>query len=182
MFRLGLFLLIFMLPMIAVGQDAGGAKVGLLYGYTVPDAANTQPRQLIGFTGAAKVTPTISLGGYYLISDVQANPGGRLFDYSVHGLMATYHTASGSGDTFYGVKAGLTKISTVDSSGDDVLLSPYHYGVAVGYDHLVFSRFTVGFEGSFMRYEKSEATNSNGTYQEDTFNTISFTVSFKFLL
>lgn len=161
-------------------QEASGARAGLIYGFSVPDSDNTKPRNIWGVTGSTMVSKTWSMGGYYLLADKEVGTGGRQFEYSIHGLSLEYHTFVGKGDTFYGAKAGLTKITT-NSSGTEVIFSPYHMGFSAGYDYNVTPWFCMGFEGNYLHYYASETSVSGTTYQEDSFNTISFVISTKIL-
>jgi len=166
---------------IAVAQETGGSQFGLVYGYNVPDADNTNPHQIFGIKGSAFLKPNFSIGGYYLIANKDEGSGGREFEYSLHGLEATYHTPTNTGDTFFGFRVGLTKVKT-DSNGEDVIFSPYHFGFAAGYDHFLASWVSVGFEGSYTHVQKSETTKNTVQYEEESFSTIQFLLSLQIRL
>lgn len=183
MLRNGLLtILIFVLfPLIGFADDTGGAKIGLVFGFSVPDADNTTPKQMWGVVGDGKISPNLSLGGYYLIADKSQGSGGRDFKFSVHGLALTYHQAQGNGDAYYGIKAGLSKVETNDGAGTELIFSPYHYGIVVGYDYSVWSLMSLGFEGNYLTYQESNTTTGGVTYIEKKFSTISFIMSAKFI-
>lgn len=162
----------------AQAQNTGGAKAGVLFGFSVPDAENSRPLQMWGVTGSAQILPSISLGGYYQLADKRQGSGGREFTYSIHGVSLTYHIQAGQGDTFFGLQAGITK-TEVPIDGEDVIFSPYHYGVKSGYDYSLLPYLTAGFEGSFLRFNKSETTTGGETYNEGSFHSINFLVSLK---
>ena len=159
--------------------NTGGAKVGLMMGYSVPDADNTKPRRNWGAVGSAMLGAKFSIDGYYLVADKQTGTSAREFKYSTHGLGVTYHTVAGKGDTFFGLRAGLSKVET-NQSGVDVVFSPYHWGIASGYDYKIWKALTLGFQGSLLLFDDSD-TSVNGTnYTEDQFRTINFSVTAKF--
>ena len=157
------------------------SQMGLLFGLSVPNADNTNPRQLYGIRGSAFVTPSLSLGGYYLVSGKIEGKDGRDFDYSLHGIEGAYHIVSPRGDTFMGLRVGLSKVRT-DVSGTKVIHSPDHVGVALGYDYYLTTWMSVGFEGSYVRVKSSESTQTGGQFAEDSFNIISFLLSLQFRL
>jgi hypothetical protein len=166
----------------AWAQEAGnGAKAGLAFGYIVPDADDTNPRKISGVTGMADLTPAFSFGGYYLLSPSEDGTGGRDFAVSIHGLAAMYNLVGNRGTTFFGVRAGLSKVRT-ENSGVKLIFSPYHYGIAAGYDYYVLSRLTFGFEGNFLRYKESNTTEGGTKYIEPSFNTVSFLIALKLAL
>ena len=169
------------MPSISFGQaNVGGAKVGVIMGYSVPDADNTKPRRNWGGVGSAMLNPKFSIDGYYLVADKQTGTSAREFKYSTHGLGVTYHTEAGKGDTFFGLRAGLSKVETNDGAGTSLVFSPYHWGIASGYDYKLWSTFSVGFEGSFLLFDNSETTAGGTSYTEDQFRTINFSVTAKF--
>lgn len=165
----------------ANAEGGGGSKFGLLAGYSVPDADNTNPHQLYGVKGSANITGALGLGGYYIVSGTEEGSGGIKYDYSLHGLELNYSMGAGSGETYLGFRVGLSKVRTT-LSGTDVLFSPYHYGFVVGHDFPITSWFLVGFEGSYLRVEKSSTTQGVTAYQADKSNIINFLLSFSIKL
>lgn len=165
----------------AFAQEAGGSQFGAVYGLSVPDADNTNAHKLFGAKGSAFLKPTFSIGGYYFVADNDQGTGGREFDYSLSGLETTFHMPAGTGDTFFGIRFGLTKVKT-DFSGEEVILSPYHYGIVAGYDYLMAPWLAIGFEGSYLYVEDSNTTKNSIRYDEDTFSTIHFLVTLQLRL
>lgn len=159
-----------------LAEGGGGSQMGILYGLSVPDAENTNPHHMYGVKGSAFLAPVFSVGGYYLISGKTEGGGGDKFDWSLHGLEASYHIPSGSGDTFVAFRAGLSKIRTQKNSVD-VIFSPYHYGIASGYDYYLTSWLSLGFEGSYYHVQKSRTDLNSVRYDNDSFNIMSFMVS-----
>lgn len=173
-----------LIPLVGFADDGGGAKIGLAYGFTVPDADNTNPRQMWGLVGSSMISPKISLGGYYLVSDKEqgGGAGGRDFKFSVHGLSLTYNEPQGNGVAYFGMKLGLSKLETKNTLGESVILSPYHYGVVLGYDYSLWSWMSFGFEGNYLHFEDSDITINGNSYVEGKFNAISFLMSLKFII
>lgn len=176
-------LVLFLFPLASFADDSGGAKFGFAFGFAVPDADNTNPRQIWGFVGSSKVSPKISLGGYYLVSDKEegGGAGGRDFKFSIHGLSLTYDEPQGNGDAYFGMKLGLGKLETKNSSNESVILSPYHYGVVLGYDYSLMSWASLGFEVNYLHFEQSDTTLNGSTYSESKFNVVSFIMGLKFV-
>ena len=169
------------MPSISFGQanQGGGAKAGLVIGYTVPDADNTKPHRLWGLSGTAMVNKSWGLNGYYMLADKQVGTSVRQFEHSVHGIGILYHVPGGNGETFYGVRAGLSKLETVQTGNVNVTFSPNHWGIVAGYDYTLFSFVTIGFEGNYLMFDDSEATVGGTDYIEDKFRSISFAGSLK---
>ena len=184
MLRNGLLLILIgiLVPAISYGQanQGGGAKAGLILGYTVPDAENTKPHRLWGLSGTAMVNKNWGINGYYLLADKQVGTSVRKFEHSIHGVGISYHVLGGKGDTFYGIRAGLSKLETVQAGSTNVTFSPSHWGFAAGYDYNIFSFMTIGFEGTYLTFEDSEANVGGTDYLEDKFRSISFAGSLKF--
>lgn len=154
-----------------------GAQAGLVYGYSVPDAANTAPYVLSGVKGSAFLNPTFSVGGYFLFSDKQGAPSEtEKFRYSLHGLEGLYHMASAGGDTYFGLRIGITKVHT-NPNGIDTVFSPYHYGVVAGYDIPVLSWLGLGFEASYLHAQRGKTNQNGSSVFLNSFNMMSFMVS-----
>lgn len=164
----------------SLAQDKS-ASMGVMYGLSVPDAPNTVPHHLYGIKGDAYISPTISLGGYYLVSGASEGSGGEKFDYSIHGVEASYVLPSGQGATSVGVRAGLTKIHRRPVA-DKVIFSPYHYGMYVAHDFYVWSWLSLGFEGSYLHVQDSKTDKGGTRYELDSFNLINFMVTMQFRL
>lgn len=167
---------------LSFAHAEGGSQFGVLYGLSVPDADNVNPHKVFGVKGSAFLTPTFSLGGYFLAAQTNdIGSGGTQFHYNLPGIEAAFHLGGSGGDTFVGARLGISKIKT-QQSGVDVLFSPYHYGAVCGYDYLIASWLVVGFEGSFVYVEGSK-TNAGGTdYNQDSFSILSFLVSLQLKL
>jgi hypothetical protein len=177
---LGMGLFTLATPMIFAADNS--AKAGLLYGFSVPDAQNTNPYGILGFKGSAYITPTFSTGGYFLFSDKRGAPSADdKFRYSLHGVNATYHMPKGSGDTYIGLRIGITKINA-NPNGVDSTFSPYHYGVATGYDYDILPYISIGFEGSYLHVQNGKTTQNGTTVQLPSFNIMSFMLSLQFIL
>lgn len=178
--KLGLGLCAFVLCLVgqsAKAQDRA-ALMGLAYGITVPDADNTNPRFMFGFTGTAYLGTSFSFGGYYYMGGAEEGSGARNFNYSMAGLQAFYNLPLGQTATFFGAKFGMTKLKTRPGNAD-LIFSPYHMGIAAGSDYFITERICVGVEGFFLRMSNS-TTNLNGqAYSEDSFNLIGFMATTK---
>ena len=82
----------------------------------------------------------------------------------MHGIEALLNLGGGKGDTFISFRVGITKIRT-EVNSVDCIFSPYHYGFASGYDFLITSWLTAGFDGSFM-YVQGSSLNKGGFNNE----------------
>jgi len=181
---LGLILILLFCSGPAFAQDAGGpgAQFGILYGRSVPDAENTNPFGLAGVKGEGFVTPVFTLGGYYLVSDKSGEPAQTdKFRYSLHGIQGSYRMPSAKGEAFLSLRTGITKLKTTND-GLDRTFSPYHYGVATGYDFVLLSWLSVGFEGSYLHVQDSKTTEVGARFQERSFNIINFMVALQLRL
>jgi hypothetical protein len=151
----------------------GGSQVGVLYGYSVPDADSVNPHTMFGVKGSMNVAANFGIGGYFLDSGESEGTGATSFDYTLHGAEAILNLGGGSGNTFISFRVGLSKVRTT-VNGNDCIFSPYHYGFASGYDHALYSWLTVGFEGSFL-YVQDSTLFKNGTNNDlDSFGMINF--------
>lgn len=157
-----------------------GAQFGMVWGLSVTDADNTNAFQLSGVKGSAYITSNFSLGGYYFLSDSSGEPSSTdKFTYGLQGMQAAYMIPASNGETTIGLRVGLSKIKQ-SPSGTDLTFSPYHYGVAVGYDYALYNWLAVGFEGSFLHVLSGKTTLNGTTYERDPFNIISFLVAIQF--
>jgi hypothetical protein len=176
--------LIFSLNLLLSAQafaEGGGAQFGMVGGYSVPDADNTNPHQLYGFKGSANVTGGIGLGGYYLLtgSAEGVSGGNTRWDYSLHGVELNFALGATSGTTYMAVRVGLSKVNTTQS-GVDLLFSPYHYGFVIGHDYNFWGPCYVGFEGSYLRIENSSTTAGGTSYIIDKSNVMNFLIALTF--
>jgi hypothetical protein len=177
--------------MIAVGLLAGGSPLhaadknsqfGMLYGFSVPDVDNTNAFHVFGVKGEAFLAPQFSVGGYYLVSDKSGQKSDdEKFNYSLHGVQAAYHIAASNGDTFIAFRIGLSKIRQTQSN-QDLIFSPYHYGIATGYDFYLTSYLSMGFEGSYLHVLKDRNLSGSVEYDQKSFNIINFLVSLQLRL
>ena len=163
---------------VAAQSSTGSAHFGVVWGLSVPDADNTTPQQIYGVKGAAKLNPSISLGGYYLLSGPPEGSDGIDFEYSLHGLETSYHFPSGNGDTFVSLRYGLTKVKT-EKLTENVIFSPYHYGISVGHDFFIGNYFSFGFEGAALTVNESSTTKDSVDYTEDSLTIIMFMLNFQ---
>lgn len=170
----------FMFGGVYAQAEGASAQFGIVYGSSVPDSDNTSPYWLSGVKGSAYVSPALSVGGYYLMSDTSGQPSSaEKFRYSLHGVEAAYHLPSGGGEVFFALRGGFSKVKT-ESAGNKIIYSPYHLGFATGYDYFVLPWFVLGFEGSLVRIKSSDTTDSGTNYKLDGFNVINFLVTFQF--
>lgn len=168
------------LPAFADGGK--GSQFGIVYGLSVPDAENTKHYFMFGIKGAAFVSPAVSLGGYYFQSDTKGELSvTQKFRYSVTGMETAYHMPAATGDTFVAVRIGVTKVENTQG-GSDLVFSPYHYGVALGYDYFLGSYASLGFEGSYLHALPGRTISNDVIYETKSFNIISFLVSLQIRL
>ena len=159
-----------------------GAQFGFAYGLSVPDADNTSPFHLFGVKGSAFIVPSFSVGAYVLYSDKTGEQSSvDQFTYSLTGVEAAYHIPTASGDTFIAFRVGLTKLRT---SPNDVPItfSPYHYGIAAGYDYYFTSWLALGFEGSYLHILPGRTFQNTVEYDQPSFSLINFLVTLQFRL
>ncbi len=169
------------LSQTAQAADGAGSQVGLAYGLSIPDAEDSNPHYIAGIKGAAYLTPTFGLGGYYLNTSKQIGTGSTPFDYSLGGIDAIFHLGGGKGDTFVSFRVGMTKVHTKEGT-TKLIYSPYHYGGAAGYDYYLTSWLTLGFEGSFTFVEASSTNKSGTRYELDSFSVMNFLATLQFRL
>ncbi len=180
----GLFILSWLLlsclaPAFAADR---AAQAGMMYGYSVPDAQNTNHFVLYGVKGSAFLSPNFSTGGYFLVSDKQGAPSEQeKFRFSVAGVHATAHIPSGSGDTYVGLRVGITKVNR-NPNGIDSTFSPYHYGIGTGYDYHVTPYLALGFEGSYLHIQPGKTTQNSTVVEMQSFNIMSFMLTAQFML
>lgn len=178
----GFFFLSLAIALISLPAWGQGSQAGVVYGLSVPDAKNTNPYMMIGFKGAARLAPWFSTGGYYYQSDKQGAPNEEnKFRYSLAGVESIYHTAANSGDIWFGVRAGITKIKS-NPNGEDVTFSPYHLGIVTGYDYPLWSWLAIGFEGSYLHVQRGKTLQNGTTVLQDSFNIMSFLASIQIRL
>jgi hypothetical protein len=159
-----------------------GSQFGMMYGLSVPDADNTNAFRAFGIKGEAYLVPSFSAGGYYIQSDHSGEVSStQKFRYSLTGVEAAYHIPAAQGDTFIGFRMGMTKLQE-SPSATDLTYSPYHYGIATGYDFYLTSVFSIGFEGSYLHVLPARTSVGGATYIQDSFNLINFLVSLQLRL
>lgn len=155
-----------------------GAQFGLVYGLSVPDADNTNPFKVWGLKGQAFMAPQFTIGGYYWQSDRSGQiSSANKFAYELTGIETAYHLLTQQGDTSFAVRAGVTKVSE-NPNLIDMTFSPYHYGIALGYDYYLTNHTSVGFEGSYIHVLPGRTTMGGMEYDTQSFNIISFLLSF----
>ena len=154
-----------------------GSQFGIVWGLSVPDADNTNVFHVFGVKGASFFNPQFSLGGYFFVSDKAGQiSSSDQFNYSLTGVETAYHMPATAGDTFLAFRMGVTKLQTSPNQ-TSVIVSPYHYGVAVGYDYYWNGTLSLGFEGSYMHCLPGRTTITGTEYDIPSFNIISFLVS-----
>lgn len=175
-----ILILAFALTTICASNAFGaGAQFGILGGASVPDAANTGQYLLYGIKGSTFAMENITVGGYYLLSNDGTQVSDQELNYSLIGVQAMYQVPAGSGETYMGVRAGITKLHFTPSAGATaIVMSPYHYGITVGHDYFIKDWVMFGFEGSYLHVETGKAS----TTIYDSFNLINFLVSIQFRL
>ena len=167
----------------SAGAADKGSQFGVVWGLSVPDADNTNTFNLFGVKGAAIISPQFSTGGYYLTS----NKAGELSDtqkfrYSLTGVQAAYHMPASGGDTFFALRIGMTKLQKNISPSLEGTFSPYHYGIATGYDYYLGESFSMGFEGSYLHVLPGRTNISGTDHNQDSFNIINFLISLQLRL
>lgn len=155
--------------------------MGFVYGMSVPDSDNSNPHRIFGVKGLAYLLPQFSLGGYYLDSGKNEGTGARQFDYTLHGIEGAFHILNGAGDTFVALRVGSSKVHT-EENGVRLIFSPYHYGLAAGYDYSILPWLSFGFEGSFLHVDSSTTTANTVYYSEDSFGLMQFLAAVQFRL
>lgn len=154
-------------------QDKG-SQFGLVYGFSVPDADNTNPFKLSGIKGVTFIHAKISLGGYWYLSDRSGAPSETdKFQYSLHGVQTAFHMKGSKGDTNFALRAGLTKVRN-NSGTTDMTFSPAHYGVAAGYDFFINAWLSYGFEGSYVKAMDAKVTAGGVEFEREGFNIVTF--------
>jgi hypothetical protein len=172
---------IFCIP-IALAED-GATHAGIVFGLSVPDADNTDPHQLVGVKGATSIFPNWGVGGYYFTTGVPVGSGGRKFHYTLPGIEVSFAIPIAGGEPYMSARAGMSKIRTMEN-GLDVIYSPNHYGIAVGYNYFLTDWLSLGFEGSYMHILKSNTTPASGgpQYFLPAFNVINFLMALEIRL
>lgn len=154
-----------------------GSQFGVLYGFSIPDAQNTNMFHMFGVKGSAFFHPLFSAGGYILQSDKAGQKSNEdKFTYSLAGVEPAFHISTATGDTFIAVRIGVTKLQTTKET-KDMTFSPYHYGVATGYDYYITNNISLGFEGSYLHVQPGRTEQDNVKYEEKSFNLLNFLVS-----
>lgn len=165
-----------------LAADGVGSQFGGLFGVSVPDAEDVNPHKISGIKGDAFMSPTFSLGGYFISTySNDIGSGATPFTYYLPGVETAYHMGGSSGDTFVGVRAGISKIKTVQGNMP-LLFSPYHYGIYCGYDYFISSWMTLGFDGSYLFVQSDRTTKQGTEYKLDSFGILSFFVALQFRL
>jgi hypothetical protein len=154
-----------------------GAQLGIVAGLSVPDAENPRSYYLYGIKGQAFIDSQLSLGGYHFLSDRSGEVDlAHKFRYALTGIEGAYHFSSQKGDTFIGLRLGLTKVLRTQSAYD-FTFSPYHYGFVVGYDYYLSKVFSVGFEASYLHVFPSRTNRDGVDYNAAPFNLVNFLVT-----
>lgn len=178
--RYGPLILVFLLALGGWGPSLYADKnsqFGVLWGLSVPDADNTNSFHIFGVKGSSFFSPVLSVGGYYLLSDHVGEVSSlNKFRYSLTGIEGAYHVPAATGDTFIAVRMGISKVQETPN-GVDTTFSPYHYGIASGYDYYLTTVLTLGFEGSYLHCLPNRTTVNGVDINMNSFNIISFLVS-----
>ncbi|MCB0366763.1 MAG: hypothetical protein H6624_10740 [Bdellovibrionaceae bacterium] len=158
---------------VAQSGNQGGGYVGIVYGLSVPDIANTKTHQLYGVKGGSQISDSYGFGGYHMVSSEETGRNNGDFSFSLTGLEFRSFLTGGDKKVYVGVRAGVSKFNTVENS-TDVIFSPYHYGIVSGYDFKLFSLLNVGIEGSFMAMQRSLTTAGSTEVELKPFHLMSF--------
>ena len=164
---------VFAAASFAQSGSQGSGYVGLVYGLSVPDIANTKTHQLYGVKGGSQVSESWGFGGYHMISSEAKGPNSGDFSFSLTGLELRSFLTTGEKKVYVGIRAGVSKINMVESS-NDVIFSPYHYGIVSGYDFKLFKYFNVGIEGSFLAMQRSLTDSASNEIELKPFHVMSF--------
>ena len=159
--------------------DGKASQFGFTYGFSVPDANNVGAYKLAGIKGETFIFPMLAIGGYFLNSDSSGqtnNAANNKFTYAMDGLSLAYHSTNQGGDSYLALRIGVSKVR-MNPQGTDVIYSPYHYGLASGYDYYITNNISMGFEGSYIHVLPGRSTVNNVTFDQPSFNTINFMIS-----
>lgn len=181
----GCFFLLIVASIATCGARAAevGSQFGIIWGLSVPDADNTNTFHLFGVKGAAFLFPNFSVGGYFFTADHAGELSEtQKFNYALIGIETAYHMPATSGDTFVALRIGMTKLQKNVTPSVDGTFSPYHYGIATGYDYLLGSMITIGFEGSYLHVLPGRTNISGTDYNLDSFNLINFLLTLQLRL
>ncbi len=162
-------------PTMAEGGSSG--EFGIIGGLAVPDLTKANPHRVFGIRGHAVLGASLGVGGYYLVSGKEEGSNGTKFEFSMHGFELAYHMPNNTGDIYFGLRVGVTKIRTKDVGNTiDLMFSPYHYGVAVGQQYFFWTNMIgIGYEGSILHAQPARTSDTTGApFYQDAFNMLSF--------
>jgi opacity protein-like surface antigen len=182
-FKLGLMLAL-VLSVTTLSAQAAEDKagfVGAVAGLSVPDADNSSARAMYGFTGGAKLGSEFGVAGYFLTSTKEESANGINYDfkYNLYGVQASYHFEGEAIGAWFGARLGLSKVTT-KAGTVEIDGSPFHFGVAGGYDHFLTDNLSLGAEISYLNVAKFNSTVAGVTYESKAFNMINFLGAAKF--
>jgi len=164
-------LLLFLLPLQALAE--GTTFVGLTYGLAVPDAKNTKIHQMYGLVGGAQIATNIGVGGYHMMTNSEAGPNNGKFSYSITGIEVRTYLSTGPKLVFVGLRGGVSKITSMHLE-EEIIFSPYHWGLVSGFYFPFYKLLHFGFEGSYLGFQRSETTSGDEAILFPAFNAISF--------
>jgi hypothetical protein len=166
-------------PRPALAAEDPSGFFGVSGGLAVPSLSNTSARPQWGFSAGAKLGSEFGLSGYYLTStkDESINGASSTFAFDLYGVQASYHFEGEARGAFFGARLGMSKV-TETVAGASVSTSPYHFGVAGGYDHFFNDVFSLGGEASFISVGQADAAGT-GSLKTDAFNVLSFLLAAK---
>ena len=129
---------------LSTKAEAQSAWVGGMLGLSIPNADNTTARNIWGLTAGAKIGSEFGLAGYYLNSAKKEN--NTDFNYDLYGLEFAYHFEGEAKGVYLGGRIGTSKVTVGSNS-----ISPMHWGVVGGYNHMMLSeRFSLGADVSWL--------------------------------
>lgn len=154
---------------------AGGA-----FGVLVPNKSGSTARPQYGITAGAKLGSEFGLGAYYLTSKKdEAAPLGT-FDLDFYGVEGSFHFEGEAKGAYFAARLGITKIDA-ETGATKVSVSPFHVGLAGGYNYAIAENVSVGGDIAFYSVSKGEATSLTGAVVSvDSFSALGFLASAKF--
>ena len=159
----------------ALAQAKG--YVGVVGGFSVPDAEDTSGRPLFGAMAGSRLDGELGLGGYFLSSSKKEkiNSVDADFNYSLYGIEGSFHFEGVAEGAFVALRMGMAKIKAGDGN-----FSPFSYGLGFGYDHFFTPNVSIGIDAGFMSVQKDNDTVNGVSVTMKAFNMLNFLVAAKF--
>src|SRR5688572_27074402 len=94
----------------ALAQAKG--YVGVVGGFSVPDAEDTSGRPIFGAVAGARLDGELGLGGYFLSSSKKETINGNKedFNYSMFGIEGSFHFEGVADGAYVALRMGIAKI------------------------------------------------------------------------